>query len=561
MKSNIIILSILTASLAFTACQDKLDEHVYSQLTPELAFTSGENAQAATNEIYESLHSTFRTPYFYINDMDSDVGYRNGQDFETLNDEAIKTSSENSSYWDGLYKVVSRANIVLDNVPEMSEGHFADVSPKKQMVAEAHFMRAFAYLLLTDAYYRVPLVTDSKEDLWSPSECSELEDIEKVIEDDLVAAIPDLPKTFPNTEASRPTTGAARAYLGRLYMRQAGRARIAGEASAATEKWKKAQAQIDAVLAMEHDPYELLPNVADIYVANTDAGRYNKEIVFAVRSTDKVNNGSWDIGLGWTPWDCNYGWSTFSVPLELAWQFEEGDTRFASDMMFTTFTRYNRTDKPKYKNCIFFFPESIEKVGLTIKEFKESHPDVTLETKSAENDAAYTRKYEYYQAGTYNYNTPNNAILCRFADIILCKAEIENELNGPANALPYLNRIRERAFKNADHNYTAADFSGKDSFRSALCDERALEFHSEGTRRPDLIRMGLWKDRMDKYIASIKRKAEMKEKNENRESGYYRSMYQAYPTDLKEKDIRMYMPIPHRELGANPDLANARNFE
>ena len=89
MKSNIIILSILTASLAFTACQDKLDEHVYSQLTPELAFTSGENAQAATNEIYESLHSTFRTPYFYINDMDSDVGYRNGQDFETLNDEAI----------------------------------------------------------------------------------------------------------------------------------------------------------------------------------------------------------------------------------------------------------------------------------------------------------------------------------------------------------------------------------------------------------------------------------------------------------------------------------------
>ena len=222
MKSNIIILSILTASLAFSACQDKLEEHVYSQLTPELAFTSGENAQAATNEIYESLHSTFRTPYFYINDMDSDVGYRNGQDFETLNDEAIKTSSENSSYWDGLYKVVSRANIVLDNVPDMSEGHFADVSPKKQMIAEAHFMRAFAYLLLTDAYYRVPLVTDSKEDLWAAAECAELEDIEKVIENDLIAAIPDLPKTFPNIEASRPTTGAARAYLGRLYMKQAG---------------------------------------------------------------------------------------------------------------------------------------------------------------------------------------------------------------------------------------------------------------------------------------------------------------------------------------------------
>ena len=561
MKNNIIFLSILVSCLTLAACEKQLDEHVYSQLTPELAFTSGENAQAATNEMYESLHSTFRTPYFYINDMDSDVGYRKGQDFETMNDEAIKTSSENSSYWDGLYKVVSRANIVLDNVPGMSNGKFADVSPKDQMVAEAHFMRAFAYLCLTDAYYRVPLVTDSKEDLWSPAECASLADIEAVIEEDLLAAIPKLPKTFPNEEASRPTTGAARAYLARLYMRQAGRARVAGNAAVATEKWKKAETQVNAVLAMEGDPYELLPKVYDIYVANTEAGRYNKEIIFAVRATDKVNNGSWDLGLSWTPWDCNYGWSTFSMPLELAWAFEEGDTRFASDMVFSTFTRYNRTDKPKYKNCIFFFPTSIEKVGLMIQEFKQNNPSIKLETKSAENDATYTRKYEYYQAGSYNYNTPNNAILCRFADIILCKAEIENELNGPANALPYLNRIRERAFKNADHNIAAAEVPTKDAFRSVLCDERALEFHSEGLRRPDLIRMGLWKDRMDKYFAAIVRKAEMKEHNENREAGYYKSMYQAYPTDLKEQDIRMYIPIPHRELGASPALADARTFE
>ena len=312
---------------------------------------------------------------------------------------------------------------------------------------------------------------------------------------------------------------------------------------------------------MEDDPYKLLPNVADVYVANTEAGRYNKEIVFAVRATDKVNNGSWDLGLSWTPWDCNYGWSTFSMPLELAWTFDKADTRFADNMVFKTYTRYLRTDKPKYKNCIFFFPESIEKVGLTIKEFQQNNPTIKLESKSKENDATYTRKYEYYQAGTYNYNTPNNAILCRFADIILCKAEIENELNGPAAGLPYLNRIRERAFKSTEHNYSAADFASKDAFRSALCDERAWEFHSEGYRRPDLIRMGLWKDRMDKYIATIKLKSEWMEKNEKREAGYYKSIYVAYPTDLKAMDKRMYMPIPHRELGASAALAEARDFD
>lgn len=562
MKTKIFFVSILAAAATLVSCEKQLDEHVYSKLTRDLAFTSGENAQAATDEMYESLHSAFRTPYFYINDMSTDVCYRSGKPFETLNDEEIMTSSENSSYWDNMYKVASRANIVIDNIPEMSDGLFASVSPKSQMVAEAHFMRAFAYMGLTDAYYQVPMTIDSEADLWSAAEVTPIDEIEAQIEKDLLEAIPALPKSYSIEEASRPTTGAAMAYLCRLYMRQAGRARIAGNASLATEKWNKALAQVNGVLALEGSTYTLLPNVFDIYVANTTEGKYNKEIIFAIRATDKVTNGSWDLGLSWTPWDCNYGWSTFSMPLELAWSFQEGDSRFADNMVYKTFSRYNRTDKPKYANALYFFPESIEHVGLTIKEFQEAHPEITLESKTQENDATYTRKYEYYQAGTYNYDTPNNAILCRLADMILCKAEILNELNGPTDeAVALLNRIRERAFQGTDHNYSAADFGGdKAKFRSVLCDERAWEFHSEGLRRPDLIRMGLWKDRMDKYISAIKAKAEMKEKNEGRAAGYYKGMYVAYPTDLKEQDKLMYMPIPHREQSVNPELANARNF-
>lgn len=562
MRTKILLASILAATVTFASCEKAVEEHVYSKLTPEIAFTSGENAQAATDEMYESLHSAFRTPYFYVNDMSTDVCYRSGKPFETLNDNDIMTSSENEHFWTDVYKVAARANIVLDNVPGMDDALFANVSPKTQMIAEAHFMRAFAYYNLTDAYYQVPLVTSSTEDIFAVTGFAQIEEIEKVIEDDLIAAIPDLPKTFENKEASRPTTGAAMAYLCRLYMRQAGRLRNAGQD--ATQKWNSALEQVNKVLALEGEGvYTFLPNVHDIYVANTLEGKYNKEIIFAIRSIEgnEIESGSWDIGLSWTPWDCNYGWSTFSMPLELAWTFQPGDTRFASDMVFTTYTRYQRTDKDKYKNCIFFFPTSIEKVGLMIKEFQQEHPEIKLESKSAENDATYTRKYEYYEAGSYNYNTPNNAIVCRLADMILCKAEILNELNGPsAESLALLNRIRTRAFQDEVHNYTLAQLSTKEAFRSALCDERAWEFHSEGLRRPDLIRMGLWKDRMTKYISAIKEKAGWKEKNEGREAGYYKGMYTAYPETLKDNDILMYMPAPHRELSINPDLANARNF-
>lgn len=555
MKTRITIIGLLAGVALLTSC-NALEEKVYSKLTDEIAFSTGENAQAATDEMYESLHTAFRTPFFYINDMASDCGYRAGKEFETLNDEAIKTSSENENYWTYMYKVSSRANIVIDNVPKMSDDLFGTgtVSTKAQMLAEAHFMRAFAYMCLTDAYYQVPLTLTTNVSVMDPVKYAKIDEIEAAMEADLLAAIPDLPLNYATTQASRPTKGAAMAYLCRLYMREAGRARLAGDESTATTLWNKALTQVNKVIALEGSEYELLPDVYDIYVANTEAGKYNKEIIFAVRSTDQVTTGSWDLGLSWTPWECNYGWSTFSMPLELAWSFAEGDDRFASDMVFTTYSKYQRTDKPKYANCKYFFPTSIQKVGLMIKEYEG-----TLEPNSKENDATYTRKYEYYQAGSYNYDTPNSAIICRYADMLLRKAEILNELNGVNNeSVALLNRIRTRAKVST---YLTADFESKDAFRSALCDERAWEFHSEGSRRPDLIRMGLWSDRMNKYIAAIKDKAGWKEKNEGRASGYYESMYVAYPKNLTENSILKYMPIPYREQTVNPELANARDYK
>ena len=181
-------------------------------------------------------------------------------------------------------------------------------------------------------------------------------------------------------------------------------------------------------------------------------------------------------------------------------------------------------------------------------------------TYCKENNAVCTQKYKYQKPGTYNYDTGNNYPIMRFADIILCKAEILNELNGPnQESIALINRIRERAFGNSRHNLSLSDYATKEDLRDALCDERLFEFNMEGLRRTDLIRMGLWKDRMDKYVASQKEKAEWKEKNENKESGYYASDYLGYPTDLTENDVRRYFPIPAFELELNPDLANARN--
>ena len=86
----------------------------------------------------------------------------------------------------------------------------------------------------------------------------------------------------------------------------------------------------------------------------------------------------------------------------------------------------------------------------------------------------------------------------RYADIVLMRAELENELNGPASAAPYLKQIRQRAFDQADWNtevdqYVAAVQGNKDAMFDAIVQERALEFCGEFVRKAASIRCNIVK--------------------------------------------------------------------
>ena len=96
----------------------------------------------------------------------------------------------------------------------------------------------------------------------------------------------------------------------------------------------------------------------------------------------------------------------------------------------------------------------------------------------------------------------NNFIVYRYADLVLIKAESENEVNGPTPAAyTEINKIRSRA---GLANLTAG--LTKDQFRDAVMSERNLELALEeirwfdlkrtGTLKPTLIAVGRpWNDR------------------------------------------------------------------
>ncbi len=96
-----------------------------------------------------------------------------------------------------------------------------------------------------------------------------------------------LPETYAShDDAGRPTLGAARGFLVRLYMRQAGRMRLSG--GNADAKWQQALTAVNEVLQMEGSVYTLQPQIWDVFNPDTDATLYNNELMFAIRANDNI---------------------------------------------------------------------------------------------------------------------------------------------------------------------------------------------------------------------------------------------------------------------------------
>lgn len=132
-------------------------------------------------------------------------------------------------------------------------------------------------------------------------------------------------------------------------------------------------------------------------------------------------------------------------------------------------------------------------------------------------------KLRYYWTNRLIANGNDDGInrLCmRYADVVLMRAELENELNGPAAAAPYLKKIRERAFSSSDRakevdEYVQNVSASKETMFNAIVDERGLEFAGEFVRKADLIRWGLLKSKLDETNEKMKSLVLLQDYDEN----------------------------------------------
>ena len=148
-------------------------------------------------------------------------------------------------------------------------------------------------------------------------------------------------------------------------------------------------------------------------------------------------------------------------------------------------------------------------------------------------------RYEWMDRKVTSTNDDGlNKIYMRYSEVLLMAAEIENELNGPAAAAPYLKELRKRAFEPTDwktkvDDYIATVSASKETMFNAIVDEHAFEFCGEMERKQALIRWNLLGTKMDE--------AKGKMENLRSQSGEYTNVpstiYYSYLPDGETLDI------------------------
>lgn len=124
----------------------------------------------------------------------------------------------------------------------------------------------------------------------------------------------------------------------------------------------------------------------------------------------------------------------------------------------------------------------------------------------------------------------------RYADVVLLRAEVENELNGVDAALPYINMTRARAGLNA---LTSSDIVNRQAMRMAIEKERRLELAFENHRWFDLIRTNRAVDVMNAHW---------------RPGSADYDEYYSYTNVITLTQNQLLLPIPQKERDINPQL-------
>jgi tetratricopeptide (TPR) repeat protein len=462
---------IFTGFLLINSC-DKSDLELTNpnELFPETFFTTQEQVQSAVNAAYCNLQtfSLYGRLLFYMMDNMSQENSGNAQeeaDKRTYREFSFDSSNgQILDYYTSCFLGITKANFVIANADKINAISEYELPQKRKnkFIGEARFLRGYYYFLLVNRVGGVPVWSTLPDGPIGKPRGTRDEVYDLIIKDFKYASENLLDKS--EEQNGRATKGAALAFLGKAYLYQK-------QYALALEAFNKISG------------YSLESNYYNNFMEETEHG---PESIFEVEYDIKIGTGSiWSSatsgqGLNEATFRGqdygNLNWFNVYPSDDLLNEYEVGDKRLSGSFYFVG-DKYNNGNST-----------------MTVDNFKAG---------GFTRKAAWKKYQNYYKKTDEGQQSGINVKIFRWADVLLMKAECENEVGSQSAAIDYINQVRARA------GLKALPYKSlKEEVFDAIVHERKVELAGEQVRFDDIIRWGI-SDKVLKGTNFVKGKNEL----------------------------------------------------
>lgn len=521
LKSKIFYLALVVAGIFASCSKDFLDRPPLSEISTENFYQTSSDLKLATAALYAGAPWADWTysSYLPIGDVMS------GNMVLGWNDDAVQLNTFSVTglngaviaNWKSMYKVIAHCNTTINAINAKTPSSVPD-EDKNAALAEARFIRGYAYYNLGILWGDVPIIEDNTKLIYSPLvPRNVVNDVYQFVVNDLTFAAKNLPAAIgSNWERGRITTWSAQGMLGKVYLTWSGLNQSSGNRNQALLD----RARLYAGNVCKFSGLELMDNYADLFKTENN---YNDEALFALRWDPSV--GSWLEGNMlqiYSP-----GGTEISADGQAGW--------FGIGPSYNMFLQYSADDTIRRKATFMlkgdYYPElNAAGGGYTYK------GDTGLK-----KHIIGTKKDNNVPIMTLTSSAEHNALL-RLADVYLVYAEAilgNNSTTSHADALLYFNKVRTRAGLEAVTSIDA----------DALLKERRIELAAESQYWYDLVSLSYYNPQ--KAIGLL---------NGGERIPFSYNNGVATPGDpfgvITPATINSFkLPIPSAELTANPKLS------
>jgi hypothetical protein len=435
-----------------------LDRPSLSQIASNNFYQTTKEIRLATASLYggPSVWQWHSNGFLQFGDVLSGNG-TTGQYQGTDNNElfAVNLSASNGyvkSAWAGLYILIGQCNNTILGIQQYTPATVA-ATDKNAAIAEARFIRGYAYFNLVLHWGAVPIVEDNSKLIDQPLlNRIIVPDVYKFVTNDLTYAVQNLPAT---DVAGRATTWSAQGMLSKVYLTMAGLGGSGTRSQAYLDSAKKYAGNV-----CKNSGRTLLPNYYDLFKAqNNDV----PEVLFAFQWAAGTGYGAGNTFNNYAPTNAimpqkGGGWASMKPTYDLYLSYSDKDTirRKATFMV-----------KGDY------FPELNAAGGgytATGSSMKKHVIGNEVDNSSPLMDL---------------WSSPEHDAALRLAEVYLIYAEAimgNNTTTSDPDALLYYNKVRARAGVDP---LSAITFDG-------LITERRIEFAFEGNYWMDMVRLSYW---------------------------------------------------------------------